>query len=184
MQPKKTVVVRYQDDASLLPVSHCFPHWAHCSSVSERLCSSNGGAATAPAPPSAGTDSTGQTVDDPNTIVATDETSTGSDIRMLKMQKLRSQMFNPGTSSASPTSAAASATDATTAVVRRSLKSVSDAAAAVAPQAHQQIAMLKEGSRECMQQRLNELFQDTRRAQLARKRARQQQQQYENAPAE
>ena len=41
---------------------------------------SNGGAATAPAPPSAGTDSTGQTVDETNTIVATDETSTGSDI--------------------------------------------------------------------------------------------------------
>jgi hypothetical protein len=137
------------------------------------------GATTAPAPPSAGA----ETVDDPNTVSADDAPTTGSEIRMLKMEKLRSQMFNPGTSSASPTTDTAS--DATTtAVVRRSLKSVSDAAAAVAPPAHQQIAMLREGSRERMQQQLARLFEDTRRAQLARWRAKQQQQQYENATAE
>jgi hypothetical protein len=103
--------------------------------------------------------------------------------KMEKLRTVRSQMFNPGTSSASPTTATAS--DATTtAVVRRSLKSVSDAAAAVAPPAHQQIAMLREGSRERMQQQLARLFEDMRRAQLARWRAKQQQQQYENATAE
>ena len=141
--------------------------------------SDDDGATTAPAPPPAGA----ETVGDPGTVSADDAPANGSDIRMLKMEKLRSQVFNPGTSSASPTTATAS--DATTtAVVRRSLKSVSDAAAAVAPPAHQPIAMLREGSRERMQQQLARLFEDTRRAQLARWRAKQQQQQYENATAE
>ena len=138
------------------------------------------GATAAPALPPAGA----ETVGDPDTVSADDAPANGSDIRMLKMEKLRSQMFNPGTSSASPTTATASDATTTTAVVRRSLKSVSDAAAAVAPPAHQQIAMLREGSRERMQQQLARLFEDTRRAQLARWRAKQQQQQYENATAE
>ena len=129
------------------------------------------------------TDQTAGTASATTATTSTDdeqpENTTGSDIRMLKMEKLRSQMFNPGTSSSLPA-------DATTAVVRRSLKSVSDAAAGVAPPPHQQIAILREGSRERMQQQLSRLFEDTRRAKLARWRAKQQQQQqqYENATAE
>ena len=107
-----------------------------------------GGAAT--------TESTTTTSGDGDTVVAADDTyssmpsptsdnegtnrrsllpSDSVDSKMVKMEKLRSQMFNTG---GSPV---------------------------------QQVAALKEGSRERRQERLTKLFEGTQKAQLARKKA-------------
>jgi hypothetical protein len=85
--------------------------------------------------------------------------SAAIDAKMVKMEKLRSQMFNP-----TPAAGADSADKNNNRVLRRS-SSLSDISPA------QQVASLKEGSREQMQKRLTELFESTKSAQLARKRA-------------
>lgn len=75
-------------------------------------------------------------------------TGNGDDRRLLKIEKLRNRMFNPAIASAEPSSS--SSTSSSPAV---------------------QISLFKEQARQRMGQRLTEIFEETRKAQIARQKA-------------
>ncbi len=77
--------------------------------------------------------------------------------RMVKMERMRNKMFNPGSGVE------------TKRVLRRSSSASAEGKENVPPA--QQIALFKEHARDCMQSRLTELFESTRQAQVARKKA-------------
>lgn len=75
---------------------------------------------------------------------------------MVKMEKMRSRMFNPATSESAS-------------AVRVFRRSAAEGKENVPPA--QQVALFKEEARDRMQARLTELFEATRKASLARQQA-------------